>query len=70
MEDGEILVYADSGCHFNKKGIPRLVSVYFASLLQGDGDVLGFQTILKEYKYTTSERFLSIFLFVFFDFFV
>jgi hypothetical protein len=40
MEDGDILLYADVGCHLNKKGVERLKSYFNQPSLSDSGFVL------------------------------
>ena len=42
LEDGDILHYADVGCHLNPKGVPRLME-YFDLAAQAEAGVLAFQ---------------------------
>jgi hypothetical protein len=55
MNDGDILIYADSGCHINKHGINRLYE-YF-TYLTNNKPIIRFQMGAPEYKYTTSSIF-------------
>jgi hypothetical protein len=56
MNDGDILIYADSGCHINKYGMNRLYE--YLSYLTYDKPLLRFiMECAPEYKYTTSAIF-------------
>lgn len=48
LKDGDILVYCDTGCHFNKLGKER-VNQYLDLLNQSDTGILAFQLDQKEY---------------------
>jgi hypothetical protein len=51
IEDGDIVVYADAGCHLNINGLEKLKEVYLRSLTQHD--IFAFQmNHLLEYQYT------------------
>jgi hypothetical protein len=55
MNNSDILVYADAGCHINKHGINRLYE-YF-TYLTNNKPIIRFQMGAPEYKYTTSSIF-------------
>jgi hypothetical protein len=56
MNDGDILIYADAGCHINKYGITRLYE-YF-TYLTNNKPILRFKMdCAPEYKYTSSSIF-------------
>jgi hypothetical protein len=55
INDNDILIYADAGCHINKNGIDRLNE--YLSYLSNDKPMIRFQMNIPEYKYTTSAIF-------------
>jgi hypothetical protein len=55
INEGDILVYADAGCHINKAGITRLYE-YF-TYLTNTKPIIRFQMGAPEYKYTSSSIF-------------
>ncbi|WP_316841413.1 hypothetical protein [Pedobacter gandavensis] len=56
IEDNDILIYCDAGCHINKFGKERFYQ-YLDLLNQSERGVLTFQMTHKEYKYTKREVF-------------
>lgn len=56
LKDGDILVYCDTDCHFNKLGTERF-NQYLDLLNQSDTGILAFQLDQKEYEYTKREVF-------------
>jgi hypothetical protein len=55
MNNEDILIYADAGCHLNNNGINRLHE--YLSYLTNDKPLLRFQMGAIEYKYTSSSIF-------------
>lgn len=53
LTDGDILVYADAGCDFNAKGLPRLMQ-YIDMAKASTSGIVCFSDRYKEYMYTKS----------------
>lgn len=58
LNDNDILIYADAGCHLNAGGKERL-NEYIHLLQNNENDygILAFQTIFQEYQYTKRKIF-------------
>ena len=61
MEEGDQLLYIDSGCHLNSKGKKRLLE-YFDSIEQSDLKIGGFQIESCHNEYCWSKRDLIVHL--------